>query len=566
MKSINAKKIAAITAGAALLGIGLAFAGPVYFQNVPIISNSGQPLVQIVIGSQAKPSDGVAAANIAAAIGNLAFNTVRVTAEVNTTEAQSVLHVAVTGANYTLVNPQVWLNESGTALSSGTYGFSALIGSVLNRGVKVTSQSYSDTKGLSSGSTGYAYPENAVVSGAYTSGGLYPSPFVATGTGVPFNDTLSASTNAGGVTAFSSSFSSTSSGTTYDNILRVSPTNLNGLMNNVGPYQESENLWLTGFPVYSQAAKSFAVLDVGGAYQVVFNKPIPTTVGSSINNAEFSLLGQNYSIISYNAVPGGTVPGVPPTLSAAGDTEAGGEIQVATSLAPLQTVYVGHNITAGNFTVQLQDLSYPNGTPAAIGVYYKGVLTNETAIPRDSMEAFNISGHTLYVKVGTTFAGLYAYQKWAKIELYSNVMNLTSVSAFNSQNKGWNVELFWANASGSGTKVDGLQSIMIYNTSPTTNLLPGQSFSFINNPQMYKLNFIGDTLGPVPGANYDPLNFKLQSAMLTYQGTTKSNPLTNNNVTEPVEELVLTSSIPSNKEFHTKCVLLFRSKQFHSNV
>ncbi|MGC8586584.1 MAG: S-layer protein, partial [Candidatus Micrarchaeia archaeon] len=132
MKSINAKKIAAITAGAALLGIGLAFAGPVSFQNVPIISNSGQPLVQIVIGSQAKPSDGVAAANIAAAIGNLAFYTVPVTAKVNTTEAQSVLHVAVTGANYTLVNPQVWLNESGTALSSGTYGFSALIGSVLN--------------------------------------------------------------------------------------------------------------------------------------------------------------------------------------------------------------------------------------------------------------------------------------------------------------------------------------------------------------------------------------------------------------------------------------------------
>ncbi|MGC8647790.1 MAG: S-layer protein, partial [Candidatus Micrarchaeia archaeon] len=135
MKSINAKKIAAITAGAALLGIGLAFAGPVSFQNVPIISNSGQPLVQIVIGSQAKPSDGVAAANIAAAIGNLAFTTVPVTAKVNTTEAQSVLHVAVTGANYTLVNPQVWLNESGTALSSGTYGFSALIGSVLNGAV-----------------------------------------------------------------------------------------------------------------------------------------------------------------------------------------------------------------------------------------------------------------------------------------------------------------------------------------------------------------------------------------------------------------------------------------------
>jgi len=54
-------------AGAALLGVGLAFSGPVSFSSVPIISNSGQPVVQIVVGSGAKPGDGVAAANIAAA-------------------------------------------------------------------------------------------------------------------------------------------------------------------------------------------------------------------------------------------------------------------------------------------------------------------------------------------------------------------------------------------------------------------------------------------------------------------------------------------------------------------
>jgi hypothetical protein len=91
MKSLNGKRIAAVAAGAALLGLGLAFAGPVSFQNVPIISNSGQPVVQVVIGSTAKPSDGAAAANIAAAIGNLAYTSVPVTATVNMTQAAKVL-------------------------------------------------------------------------------------------------------------------------------------------------------------------------------------------------------------------------------------------------------------------------------------------------------------------------------------------------------------------------------------------------------------------------------------------------------------------------------------------
>ncbi|MDE1869327.1 MAG: hypothetical protein KGH60_05195, partial [Candidatus Micrarchaeota archaeon] len=63
MKSLNAKRIAAVVSGAALLGVGLAFAGSVTFQNVPVITTSGQPVVQVVVGSNAKASDGVAAAN-----------------------------------------------------------------------------------------------------------------------------------------------------------------------------------------------------------------------------------------------------------------------------------------------------------------------------------------------------------------------------------------------------------------------------------------------------------------------------------------------------------------------
>ena len=37
MKRLNAKKIAAVVSGAALLGFGLAFASPIIYQSVPII-------------------------------------------------------------------------------------------------------------------------------------------------------------------------------------------------------------------------------------------------------------------------------------------------------------------------------------------------------------------------------------------------------------------------------------------------------------------------------------------------------------------------------------------------
>lgn len=50
MNNLKIKKIVAVAAGAALFGAGIAFAGPITFQSVPIISNSGQPVAQIVVG------------------------------------------------------------------------------------------------------------------------------------------------------------------------------------------------------------------------------------------------------------------------------------------------------------------------------------------------------------------------------------------------------------------------------------------------------------------------------------------------------------------------------------
>ena len=127
MKSLNAKRIAAI---AASLAIGIAVAGQgVTFGNIPIINNQGQPVVQIVVGSGAQPSDGVVAANIAAAIGSLAHTTQNITATVS---GRSQVKCVVTTPTCTLSNQQVWLGENGLTVGAGSYSITTLIGSEPN--------------------------------------------------------------------------------------------------------------------------------------------------------------------------------------------------------------------------------------------------------------------------------------------------------------------------------------------------------------------------------------------------------------------------------------------------
>lgn len=540
MKTLNAKRITAIAAGAALLGLGLAFAGPITFQNVPVITASGQPVVQIVVGSSAQPSDGVAAANIAAAIGNLAFASVPVTASVNQTQAASVLHVTLgTGSSYSLSNQQVWLNETGTTSVSGTYTFGALIGSVLNRAVQLNVPQNTKSE---QGTGQYAYPDAG--SGNSFSTTLNPGESAYAGVGgAPTNSTPLFNTNGGGV-----SFPSTFQSSGNDNILQVTSSQLPALMNNAGPNGETESLWVTGFPVFVQQTSSqaggFALLSAGGAYEATFSKPIQLLTSSgSFANPQITLLGQNWTIL------GGYSNTKSSSAKAAQNTAVpGGNVTLASSLSPLTTVYVGHNITSGSFTVTLEDLGQPaaNGTvPAAINVYYNGVLTNTSSLfPSANAQKFNVTGHILYVHVNQTFAGLYAYQKWAKLQLYSNVFNVKSGQVFNNTyDKGWDALLYWTNttSSSSGATANALYGIVIYNATPVT-MTPGKSLVFIQQPSAWKLTFVGDTLN---SANLDPVTLSVTNQQETYQNLGSSGAGSILNITEPSQLLTVTSQIPN---------------------
>jgi hypothetical protein len=72
MKSINIKKVAAVAAGTVML-VGAACAAVTGMTKDFVVDANGNPNVQIVVGSNALASDGIAAGNLAAVIGNKAY-------------------------------------------------------------------------------------------------------------------------------------------------------------------------------------------------------------------------------------------------------------------------------------------------------------------------------------------------------------------------------------------------------------------------------------------------------------------------------------------------------------
>ena len=88
------------------------------------------------------------------------------------------------------------------------------------------------------------------------------------------------------------------------NIMRVTSSELPSLSVPSSTNGEQQVLWLTGVPVFDQGVNGninqFNLTNVGGAYQAVFNSPIPVkTSSNSINNAAITILGQSWTIINY---------------------------------------------------------------------------------------------------------------------------------------------------------------------------------------------------------------------------------------------------------------------------
>lgn len=532
MRSLSAKRIAAV---AASLLVGLAAAGQgVNFGSIPIINTAGQPVVQIVIGSKAQPSDGVVAANIAAVIGSLAHTSTTVTASIS---GRSGVSCVVTTPTCTLSNAEVWLGEQGLVVPTGSYSFSALIGSVLNPGV-LNSGNLRETKtpwalNTTSG-TNYAYPGD-------TSSGPYPitsSPTATSawaGIGLSPNQTISSSYY-GGVQF--NKFTANS----LDSVLEL--TNAAepqlALLSNAGSAGEYESLWLAGFPVYDNYTGALSVLDTQGAYLATFAKPITNTSSNFSTGEQISLLGKNWTVYNLHPPVSGSLISNGGSTPTSNSFVLGGNVTLAQATTKPTIVYVGHNITSGPFTVVLNDLSYPdsNGLAnAALTIYKNGVLSNVTSVGPASgggngRATINATGTKLYIHVNQTFPGLYAYQKWAKIQLFSNVLNVTNGKDFNYSADGhaWVAALRWTTNRSSASQATpynaALQGIVLYTNDSTgaggagyqPTLVAGSTYDYITNPAAWQVEFAGESLG-TPGSsnsNYDPLTLSTTTGKYTY--------------------------------------------------
>lgn len=85
-------------------------------------------------------------------------------------------------------------------------------------------------------------------------------------------------------------------------------------------------------------------------------------------------------------------------------------------------VYAGHSLNSGPFKVLLQNLSQPGITAqryASIAIFYYDVLTNIAKIAPGVTMRFDVSGQILYVNLLEAHHGVYAYDKWAILQLGS---------------------------------------------------------------------------------------------------------------------------------------------------
>lgn len=138
MKSLNVKRIAAVAAGAAMLGAAFATAVTVDTEGVGNFKffNNGEPGVKVVVGSTAMASDAVAAANIAAMLGNLAYTT----AQVDAPSSSGSVQLEVTAPS-----------SGGAGVAAGEYGFNSLLDDNVDNSADNLRQAASTTSGLLTG-------------------------------------------------------------------------------------------------------------------------------------------------------------------------------------------------------------------------------------------------------------------------------------------------------------------------------------------------------------------------------------------------------------------------------
>ncbi|MFA6035538.1 MAG: S-layer protein [Candidatus Micrarchaeia archaeon] len=528
--------MAAVAAGVALLGASLAVADVTY-GNVQLVNQNGQPVAQVVVGSNAAASDGVVAANIAAMIGNMAYKTQTISASTTGTATCSLGGGSTSGGTCAISNEKVKLQVTLPGVVAGAYGWKTLINDYTDKKTENRNGSGLDDLYNTTFSeiSGFDVPlKGQTWSGFETTNNKIT---YQTGDGIPSVYARQAVKKIGG-----SDFSSFATFNTKDNYAGFS-------------YTEDQQVWVYTETISDTTLKKVVAKKPFIAYRAQFSKggdtygiPFCTTKASNASGwwglcnsnddrsdrhrVAIKWLGQDWIISEMNLpdntnVTAGGANDI--TVNTAYNFSAGGSVKLAKE-SSYGIVHIGENLTAGNYVVKLVDITVPSTNvpygAAAIEIYdANGQKVKEDRIAAvtgsDLMTWTAPDGTKIKIKVYKATPGYTLTAKWAEMAIYAQEIELKDDEKLNDDNTYWKAKVLWKNkdydSSNPNPNVDALWGLELQNAADvdvysTLKMDKGATLNIPKTDAILQLQYDGLTL---TDADYDLLTFSPVTTVFT---------------------------------------------------
>jgi len=510
---VNLKKIGAIVAGATILASSAAFAG-LMFGSTTLVDNNGAPVAKVVVGSNAAPSDGVAAALIAGKMVSEAYKSQTLTAQVSGSAACVSGNGSASAGTCPVSNESVRLEITVPgSVASGTWVGNNLIGDYLDRTLwdRLASNTTNDVSSYTFGSGDTSESANPFTDG--------------NGSNIGRSETMLYRV----------------SGDVFNPFANFAVNDADAGVN----YVEKQYIWLAGDNHYDQTKDTtVGTLDFL-AYSLKFDGPgtrnmgIPvctraeslnfaackdTTGDTTIDDAtethrvKVSFLGEEWIISDMEA----------PSSTASTETLVvpGGSIKLAKE-AKEGILNQGENLQLGDLRFQLDDLEAhgDSGVSAIFSVLdANGNILKKDKVGAGATKDFDINGHKFRLHVYKIAPGYTFGAKWADVAIYDKELTLTSgqeLSQDDDSNPEYKVLLGWKNrdATSAADDIDTLRSIVIYSDSiddlasgGEQNMRPGEYVNLVQDPAVWRLTYRGLDLTSSDRQN---LKFEIQTSTKT---------------------------------------------------
>ncbi len=509
---VNLKKIGAIVAGATILASSAAFAG-LMFGSTTLVDNNGAPVAKVVVGSNAAPSDGVAAALIAGKMVSEAYKSQTLTASISGTASCGPANGSASAGTCPVSNEAVQLEITVPgAVSTGTWVGNNLIGDYMDRTLldRLVRNESSDTSAYRMGTTDTSDSANPFTNGTGGSLGEDKSLFTKVSGDVfapfanyPVNDADA------GQNYVEKQYMWIMGDNHYDTNKDSTVGNLEFLAYSLkfdGPGSKT-----LGIPVCTRAESLNFAACKG-------TSPASTTIddATETHRVKVSFLGSDWVISEMNAPDG--------NISSEGALVPGGSIKLAKE-AKEGILNQGENLQVGDVKFVLDDLEAhgDEGTAAIFSVLdANGNLLKKDKVAPGATKDFEINGHKYRVHVYKIAPGYTFGAKWADVAIFDQELTLVSgqvLSQDDDNNPQYQVLLGWKNrdAQTSATDPDTLRSIIVYSDSidqlssngDDQNLKPGEYVNLVQDPAVWRLTYKGLDL---TSADRDNLKFELQTS------------------------------------------------------